>query len=347
MFHKLQAMWDNIMAKKKAAVLQQDQVTDGPMLETDVAPPTTTKVKKAKSEPLPVPVKFKSTTKITWIKYPSNLSQIYSRGLEMCFISKDLEQSTAFVLCKDFLHDALMAQLNQKNISIYGFKYDCGKNKPIDTENVRICVVNSNNKDFRTRIKACVNFLNQIESEMELKPTKIFEVENPPAKYANGAFMFEGSGRWLIAPPMLSLFTLLIRVGFKHKIGWSWRRTVQDAIKNMDNSAGTSGSSDGDYLSNALNGIDKILTHGYANIFDKEIKKNYPNLDASQLHDAFGIVGFTQERCKSIAPNWYKDIKKKKPNVLKGLAKEIKIAEEVKPQLEPVVEPAVEPKLEV
>ena len=46
---------------------------------------------------------------ITWTKKKLDLSEIYSIGLEYCFIGEKWQQCCAFVHCKDYLQDAIAA----------------------------------------------------------------------------------------------------------------------------------------------------------------------------------------------------------------------------------------------
>ena len=53
-------------------------------------------------------------------------NQIYTTGIEFAFVGrkdKKWKQATTFVFCKDFLHDAVWAQVNQKPILVHGFQY--------------------------------------------------------------------------------------------------------------------------------------------------------------------------------------------------------------------------------
>ena len=163
-----------------------------------------------------------SANKITidWLKKIYGLSQIYTSGLEYCFISKDRQQACAFMLCKDFLQDALMAMHHGSKINIYNFSYDSKKDAPIDLERTRLAIANSRDDKFGEKIPAMMNFIHQIERKLKLIRSTCQQVENPPSKYAKcGVYVIDASNRWMRSPPMISLFSLLIRVGFTHKIG--------------------------------------------------------------------------------------------------------------------------------
>lgn len=230
--------------------------------------------------------------KIKWMQKDSNhISQIYSNGLEFAFATKN-EQCTDFVFCKDFLHDCVWSVLHKKSISPYGFKYD-PSSKPIGLKRAYILVTNGDDTSMESKIEGCQDFLNQIEKKLHLFRTKISKCENPPDQYSkSGVYLFRGSGMWLNSPPMLSLYSLLIRLGFCHKRG-------DDYVTTMNNiqSGKTSPyqSNDRSYLTSSREGIDAILNLGYRKFFYKDTAKNYPNaVDMMTMHNYFGIVGFTQ-----------------------------------------------------
>jgi hypothetical protein len=220
-----------------------------------------------------------------------HISQIYSQGLEFAFATKT-EQCTDFVYCKDFLHDCVWSILHKKSISPYGFKYD-PKNKPIGLKRSYILVANSADTKIGEKVAGCQDFLNQAEKKLGLFRTKISECENPPSNYSEcGIFLFRGSGMWLNSPPLVSLYSLFIRLGFCHKVGDNFMDTIN---KIQDGTIKPYQSNDKDYVTRSRAGIDAILNLGYRKFFYKDTEKNYPDaVDISTLHNYFGIVGFTQ-----------------------------------------------------
>ena len=71
----------------------------------------------------------------------NSLSEIYQQvNMQFAFISPDNEQSHTFVLCRDFLHDAVKAYLNKSSCEIYRFRYDYNVNPCIDMDNIKFCL---------------------------------------------------------------------------------------------------------------------------------------------------------------------------------------------------------------
>lgn len=240
---------------------------------------------------------------INWLKRSgSHLCEIYSQGLQYCFISDKMEQCHQFVFCKDFLQDAVQAFWNDSQASIYGFSYS-SKNPPICQKKTRIALANQSDKSFLSRAESILDFINQFAKRMHLKKSKIYEVSNPPKKYKSGVLFVEGSQRWINNPPMLSMYSLLLRCGGAHTVGNDCMDTVN---KLMNGKIKCYGANDASYLKSALGGIKKILSLGYRPFFYIEDKKNYPKVDIGTMHGSAGIVGFSSGYSKSVCRYWHR-----------------------------------------
>lgn len=241
-------------------------------------------------------------------------AQIYSMGYEFAFMSQKsaedpYEQATPFVYCKDFLHDAVWAFLNKTSVNIYGFKYDHAKNPPLVTKRTVLAFRNTQfkkkPKDFHGKREACLEFLQKIDRMLGFRPTEIHEVENPDGP----TWLIIADKGWQHAPTMISLFTLLVRVGCYHTPGAEVSETLDAAEKGkikIGGSTGYAGNRDGNYVKSSRKGIEVILKHGL-DVFYKKQKDNYPeSLRKNGLHDNYGIVNFTAGRPKKVIPHWYR-----------------------------------------
>lgn len=238
----------------------------------------------------------------------SRIAQEFSEGLEFALVSKDNKQINQFVFCKDFIQDAIEGFLNNHRVSIYGFIYDPTKPETLllCLEKTRLLLTNWRDKQFRFKLDNCIDFVNQFEDRLGMSRTEVMEVENAPPFYKKaGIWLFEGCKRWMQAPPMISLYTLLLRVGFSHKVGQSFEKTMKDIIAEE---LPTEQYSDQIYLQDAEDGIRCILEHGDQKIFGKEMKKNYPNIGTYDMHSECGIVGFSRGFAADFCPHWYEKI---------------------------------------
>jgi hypothetical protein len=246
---------------------------------------------------------------IKWRKKSSTVvSQIYDTGLEYCWIDKDYNQCNRFVFCKDFLQDCIWATLYNKRASIYEFEYDPIKKPRVDLECSRIALANSSDKKFSDKIPMMLSFVNHFAKRLKLRLGVIHRCTNPPKRFEKcGVYIIEGSRMWMNAPPLLSLYSLLIRVGFAHKKEKKPEETIKGVINgNIE----PYGEEDAEQLMSARAGINRLLSAGYRKYFYTDIKKNYPEKESiDTLHEECGIVGFSTGCTQDIVPGWH--LKKK------------------------------------
>lgn len=244
-------------------------------------------------------------------------NQIYSLGYEFAFMSQKtrrstFEQATPFVYCKDFLHDAIWAFLNKSDVAIWDFKYDFKKDKPLLMDRTVLCFRNTQFKgkkeaDFHAMTGPCLEFLHLAEEQMGFDNlTEIYQVENEDGP----CWLLIGDAGWQLAPTMISLYTLFIRLGCFHKEGKSLEDTLKRAEKGsikIGDDQSYAGNNDCKYVKQGRKGIDIILEHGL-DVFHPDLADNYPeSLKGNGLHDNYGIVNFTAQKPKHCVPYWYRE----------------------------------------
>lgn len=245
--------------------------------------------------------------KIIWLPViSSSIGQVYSSGLQLAFASPKLEQCHDFVYCKDFLQDALWGWYNNKQATIFSFKYDKKKQPPLSLDRTRLLVVNHQDKDFRNKVQNSLDLINQFCARMKLKKTKLYEAENS-GKHKTGAFLFVGSERWMNAPPMISMFSLLIRAGCVHVKG----NDCMDTLNKIANGELPKYQQSDQYqVKGAIPAIEKILKWGYRKWFYKENNKNYPSTaSVSYIHGA-GVCGLASKSTSGVCSYWTRKLKK-------------------------------------
>lgn len=264
---------------------------------------------------------------VNWTKDWS-LSEIYSGGLQMALCSPPdangvYTKATTFVTCKDFFQDAVQAiYLGQKR-EIYDFHYDPATAPPLSLDRARILMSNNTDKEFATKIENVVDFVNQFEKRIHLLRTVAYECDPSPKKFG-GVYMFEGSSRWMLSPPMISLYTLILRCGLVHVKGEDFDKTCKDIMngtKSVGNKAkNQSGCNDDDYLRDGQAGIKAIQEHGYARLFYKDPAKNFPaKIGVRTMHNNCGIVGYSEKLMKDHMPYWFRLLEPQKKKKKKKL----------------------------
>lgn len=251
---------------------------------------------------------MKKYQEIIWKDIKTNkVLQLYNKGLEYCLLSDNYEQCHQFVWCKDYLHDVIYSKINNKPIKIFNFCFDPKKNNNPSIKKIKLCIADTKNKYLYDKIKHCIDLLNKIELKLCMKKSKYLLCKNIPKNYSNGSMIIiEGDKRWLSSPPMISLYSMLIRIGFCHSKSNSYKTTFKKIInkkltlyqpKDLYN------------LKSSLNGIKTILQHNDKNIFFKNWKYNYPiEIDILRIHNYLGISNFSSKFGMDIISDWYKNI---------------------------------------
>ncbi len=223
-----------------------------------------------------------------------SMSQMYRSGLEFAFVSADGEQCHAFAYCKDFLTDAVWAHLNKTTAAIYSFSYG-PKSPPIDVDYTRVALRNKQSSDFVTKCQNTLRFLNLLEPDFGMQPTRLLD----GGDFGGPVFVFVGDKQWMYAPPLISLYTLLLRVGQNYQDG-PWR----DRLK------ATSGmrSSDVTYLQTSRPAILKLAGQQFDKIFAKTWKGNYPSeCSVDDMHESAGICALAGDSVSTrVKKNWAK-----------------------------------------
>lgn len=237
------------------------------------------------------------------LDYRSKVVQIYDKGLEYALVSDDYKQCHHFVWCKDFLHDVVYSTVNKKSFELYKFYY-CPIIFPNPSfEKTRIMLTNSRDKNFSSKIPNVLDFINQIETALKMKKTTVRECDCPWAIYEKaGIFLFEGSNRWIKAPSMLSLYTLLLRVGFVHKKEQDFTKTIKEVISKKITPYQRR---DSQWLKCSEPALNAILKIGDLNLFKKDIKANYPKQKSIDfVHNKMGAISLANsiEDLKALIP---------------------------------------------
>jgi hypothetical protein len=254
---------------------------------------------------------------VKWHPKTNKIAQIPKEGLEYALVSDDYEQLHQLVWCKDFVQDVIHGYLNSSLTRIYGFEYDPAKAPPVSMKRTRLMVTNWKDKELGEKLNnGVLPLLHEIEEKLGMSKSVLEKCSKVPPRYGrSGVWLFDSSIRWSKAPPMISLFTMLVRIGLvregdddlKNHIRKIKEGTVKCyySVEKMQ---------DKGQVKRAEAGIKKILKHGDRKLFHTDIKKNYPPLTNSggkyislyTIHDNCGIAGFSDGFTESNFPHWHR-----------------------------------------
>jgi hypothetical protein len=250
---------------------------------------------------------------IVWKPKIARVSQVFGKGVEYALVSADNRQIHQFVYCKDFLQDTIHAYLNATNLDLYAFRYDGAKSIPVNLDSTKLLIASYRDPRFKQKIDLILEFLNQFEDRLKMRKTVAYSCKAPMPTYKrSGVFMLEGSKRWMKAPPLISLYTFLIRLGCSHTVGDPLEKTLDgltdESIIPYQKTSWNNKYPDQEYLKEARIAIDWVLKYGDRRMFYADIKRNYPRSIKSfdDMHNHCGLVGLAKGDALEFCPYWYR-----------------------------------------
>jgi len=225
--------------------------------------------------------KFKSTIKLSEICQEVEMQFSFVTGPK-----NGRKQCHQFAKCRDFLHDAVWAYINKGECSIYRFNYKYGVNPNIDLKKMRMLVfLQKEDKNFKVKMRRAQKILHHYENIAEWPKSRISIVADE-----SQMVLFTGSAKWVLSPTLISMYTLLIRLGDKNIKGFKTDKELQEIYKRLGNTKYCGDDNDLRYIKSCYDKLDIVVKY-YKELFDKKIEGNYPNdIDRHSFHDHGGIL---------------------------------------------------------
>jgi hypothetical protein len=228
------------------------------------------------------------------------LSEIYQKtGIQFAFATArpadkgSAKQCHEWILCRDFLNDAALAQHVNSHKGIYGFNFYPGTNPPVDFKNMRV-LVRKRERDIKLEeteqfIESALKIVNHFEVECGIKPkTKVRRVSN-----IEGTFLFIGSSEWMDSPFMISLYTFLIRLGTRKPV-FETKEELAAKLEAISKEPHDRGDTDINYLKSTRLYLYDIITNRKKYSFvkpDGSILMSEYQIET--FHNSTGIVALT------------------------------------------------------
>lgn len=235
--------------------------------------------------------------KVEWYKQ-GDLSEIYQKtGYQFAFLTAPKhgnKQACDFVLCRDFLQDAVQAHLKNKSCSIHRFKYKHGSNPPLDMQRTRMLVTKAGITKaevpkFREQIKMGQALLNFYEEMAGTSLSTVVKVSDNNKH----VWRFRGPGIWMRSPVLISMYSFIIRLGDKVSVLKGFKDN-NDLIKRLKELAENNayGDNDSRYLRDCWDKMHLIMQNLDDLIFPKNAKTD-PLFDSvtstTTMHNNCGI----------------------------------------------------------
>jgi len=236
--------------------------------------------------------------KVEWLPQDS-LSEIYQKtGYQFALLSAPKDgnkQACSWVLCRDFLQDAVSAFTSKGKCQIFGFKYQFGKHPPLDMSRTRMLVKKDGlaTKDkverFRKELKAGQSLVNHYERLAGVSMSTMKKV----ADDSKHVWRFRGPGIWMKSPFLVSMYSFLIRIGDKVDIVDGFKNTpdLVERLKKVSQGSYSHGDNDVGYLKNCYDKMHVLMT----NLDELCFKDSKDGLDknfkhpTSTMHNRCGI----------------------------------------------------------
>ena len=207
-------------------------------------------------------------------------------GLTFGWCSADYKRLDGPNSCKAYIQDYLQSVMTG---SVYG-----RHESPLSLDKTRLLIgVPTKSKEkIATRM---LSLLNQVEEKMGFVPTVIKFCKGKSVLYV------EGDAKWMIAIPMLSMYTLLIRISPKFDGKKEYEEFLEEMIESAPNV------SDRFYLKTGIKPMKNIARYGPSLYFSEVQKENFTNTRGSSHSAGIATLGD-----RSIATSYKKEFLDKK-----------------------------------
>lgn len=262
---------------------------------------------------------------ITWFTESQPLNEGVSQGVSVALLGHENKQACKFMHCRDWTQDSGFAAVNKMKVGIYGFTYDPAKHPALNFDKMTMLVANSEDNDFKAKLPNCITFLRKVEEMFGLARSKVYECENPPKEFSKcGVYLFEGSKRWMTAPSLLSMYSLLIRSSFHCPMDMEPTAWLEQVATGK---ASTYVSADKHLWTNARITLEWFSKYGIYKFLGQDLKENYPVVASSTMHNGMGIQSYalyTQSPPGGDSAAYYKMMNDRLKAALEGKTKKKK-----------------------
>ncbi len=255
--------------------------------------------------------------------YPeSKLAEIYQDvDMKFAFLSSPMDgsrQCHTFVKCRDFLHDAVRAELLKGKCSIYQFEYISNENPPIDLHKTRMLVSMKNLQgeslaNFENTVQHSLDLLHHYETLARAPLSKLYKTKsNSEHSIYTHIWAFISPVMWMKSPFLISMYTLLIRLGARNIKFDTNTELVQKYNELVQNN--TDNVNDIQYLSSCYKYLKTVILNRRELFYGKKKNKFFDNaffdvVNTNGFHDYCGIVSLSKNEIPAIIGEKYSKLR--------------------------------------
>lgn len=219
--------------------------------------------------------------------------------ITMGLLGLDKTPAYGIGVCKEYILDCTLNSLRKGHSNGMYNAY-----RTVSLQEVQLIVCGLQNKLINS-----LNLLRSFEDILNMPPTVVNK--------AGEGLIFRGNKRWMIAPPMLSLYALLIRSARSCDVNKSMDENLNYLYSYVrsdpsspnyynDYSKYASLWTDSNSIIQARLGIECILTYGDIKVFGTNMEENWPA--GTDIHNR-GIIAFSQGHLYKNYKNWYQHMR--------------------------------------
>ena len=192
-------------------------------------------------------------------------------GIKMCLVNRNNLHEP--VMCKDFITDLFWAEETNQVAKIYGFHWrPKGKILLKEEHKMFMYLKDTSLEDCGSNLQ---NFLNEFEIRMNIP----YSLVVPKDK----GLLITFNKRWRVKPYLISLFTLLLRVGLTYN-----NDDLVDFLKGYNTPFTRYSANDVDYIAKSLPKTLRLLNQ-------EEFEQEYSDyLTIGEIHNNSGIVSVNE-----------------------------------------------------
>lgn len=216
-------------------------------------------------------------------------AEAYSVGTEFSLLNNNNEAIHSFTYCKDFISDIYWGDYFNKATNIYSFHYSPNKKNKPSMSPAKMLVRNKKIKNVFHRAKSCEAFFHYFERDFGMSNgfTRCVGIPEYECVYIESP-----SDDWVDNLPMISLWTLVGRVGFSsfNHTKESKESTLAEVLQNLIDKKNGKAIRDSARINVILGFLPRLVNGEFRKTLEKFNMESFKNSPIHHVHNNSGII---------------------------------------------------------